>query len=93
MLFVVSFIELPLTNECFLFHFDRKVIRRPFKGVTTRWNSDHQEVKATNLFMSDLQRSLQVMIKDGGCDSNLLKDSDDKEADKYKLMFTPTVTT
>jgi hypothetical protein len=39
--------------------------------------------------MSDLQRSLQLMIEDGGCDSNLLKDSDDKEVDKYKLMFTP----
>jgi hypothetical protein len=30
------------------------------------------------------------MIEDRGCDSNLLKVSDDKEADKYKLMFTPS---
>jgi hypothetical protein len=31
--------------------------------------------------MSDLQRSLQLMIKDSGCDTHELKDS------KYKLMI------
>jgi hypothetical protein len=75
----------------FLFHVDRKVICHPYKGVATRWNSDHQEVKATNIFMSDLQISLQLMIEDGGCDAHLLKDSNEKETDQFKLMFTPSV--
>lgn len=47
--------------------FFRKVIRRPVKAVVTRWNSDYEEVKATNIFMGDLMKSLSIMLdeKDG----------------------------
>jgi hypothetical protein len=58
----------------------RRVIRRPFKGVVTRWNSDYEEVKATNIFMGDLQCSLVLMLEDDGCDTKLLKYADSKSA-------------
>lgn len=67
----------------------RKVIRRPFKGVSTRWNSDHEEVKATNIFMGDYQRSLAIMLGEGGCDAGLLKDSNGDSVEKISLMFSP----
>lgn len=67
------------------------MIRRPFKGVVTRWNSDHDEVKATNIFMGDLQRSIAIMLGDGGCDKDLLYGSDGSgPVDKVSLMFSPT---
>jgi hypothetical protein len=70
---------------------NRKVIRRPFHGVATRWNSDIEEVKHTNIFMGDYQRALSIMLGDKGCDSNLVKDRDGKPvADKATLMFTNT---
>ena len=70
----------------------RKVIRRPFRGVSTRWNSDHEEVKATNIFMADLQRSLSIMLGDKGCDAKLLKEKDENGVliDKQSLTFSPT---
>jgi hypothetical protein len=67
----------------------RKVIRRPFRGVTTRWNSDHDEVRATNIFVGDMQRSLVIMLADNGCDRNLLRDADGDPVDKMTLMFSP----
>jgi hypothetical protein len=69
----------------------RKVIRRPFRGVTTRWNSDHNEVKATNIFMGDLQKSLVLMLGDKGCDAALLKEKDKNgdPIDKMLLIFLP----
>jgi hypothetical protein len=69
----------------------RKVIRRPYRGVPTRWDSDHEEVKATNLFMGDLQCSLVVMLGEKGCDVGLLKDANGNPVDKQEdLMFSPT---
>jgi hypothetical protein len=68
----------------------RKVIRRPFPGVITRWNSDHDEVRATNIFMGDMQRSLVIMLADNGCNRNLLHDADGDPVDKMTLMFLPT---
>lgn len=68
----------------------RRVIRKPFRGVTTRWNSDHEEVRATNIFMGDLQRSVVIMLGEGGCDAHLLRDSNGNAVDKSTLMFSPT---
>jgi hypothetical protein len=67
----------------------RKVLRRPFQGVTTRWNSDHDEVQAMHIFMGDMQRSLVIMLADNGCDRNLLRDADGDPVDKMALMFSP----
>jgi hypothetical protein len=64
------------------------VIRRPFKGVATRWNSDHEEVKASNIFMGDLQQSLVIMLGDRGCDVSLLHNKEGDPVDKLSLMFT-----
>jgi hypothetical protein len=66
------------------------VIRRPFKGVATCWNSDHEEVKATNIFMGDMQRSLVIMLGDRGCDISLLRNNEGDPVNKRTLMFTPT---
>jgi hypothetical protein len=70
----------------------RKVIGRPFWGVTKRWNSDHDEVKATNIFMGDLQRSLAIMLGDKGCNVKSLKEKDKNGdlIDRQLLMFLPT---
>jgi hypothetical protein len=65
------------------------VIRRPFHGVTTRWNSDHDEVRATNIFMGDMQRALGIMLGDKGCDLHLLRDADGDPVDQMTLMFSP----
>jgi hypothetical protein len=73
------------------FYGNRKIIRRPYRGVVTRWNSDYDEVKATNIFMGDLQRSLVIMLEDDGCDAKLLRDTDNKiVVDKTTMMFTPS---
>jgi hypothetical protein len=64
------------------------VIRRPYRGVATRWNSDYEEVKATNIFMGDLQLALLAMLGEKGCDANLLTDGNGDEVDKDSLMFT-----
>jgi hypothetical protein len=65
----------------FLFHC-RKVIRRPYRGVT-RWNSDHKEVRATNLFMGDLQHALVLMLGEKECcDEHLLQGADGDSVDK-----------
>jgi hypothetical protein len=53
----VVFFQCTLTIGWLLLIRPRKVIRRPFKGVVTRWNSDYEEVKATNIFMGDLKCS------------------------------------
>jgi hypothetical protein len=75
---------------CELHDVCRKVIRRPFRGVTTRWNSDHDEVRGTNIFMGDLQRSLVIMLGEKGCDVKLLHDPNtDEPVDKMSLMFSP----
>ena len=63
------------------------MIRRPFKGVATRWNSDHEEVKASNIFMGDLQQSLVIMLGDRGCDVSLLH-KEGEPVNKLSLMFT-----
>jgi hypothetical protein len=70
----------------------RKVIRGPFRGVTTRWNSDHDEVKGTNIFMGDLQRSLAIMLEVKGCNMKLLKEEDKTGGliDRQLLMFSLT---
>jgi hypothetical protein len=47
-------------------------------------------VKATNIFMGDLQRSLVVMLGDKGCDAGLLKDANGFPIDKQEFMFSPT---
>jgi hypothetical protein len=69
----------------------RKVIRRPFRGVTTRWNSDHDKVKATNIFMGDLHKTLVFMLGDKGYDAALLKEKDKNgdPIDKMLLIFSP----
>jgi hypothetical protein len=68
----------------------RKVIRRPYRRVATRWNSDHKEVRATNIFMGDLQRSLVIMLGENGCDVHLLQDADGDPVDRMTMMFSPT---
>jgi hypothetical protein len=81
------------TNWFFLFSFLlltlRKVIRRPYPKVATRWNSDHKEVRATNIFMGDLQQSLVIMLGENGCDIHLLQDADGDPVDRMTLMFSP----
>jgi hypothetical protein len=81
-------LSLALTLCCllsFLFHY-RKVIRRPYRGVTTRWNSDHEEVRATNICMGDLQRALVLMLGEKGCDEHLLQGADGDPVDKMSFM-------
>jgi hypothetical protein len=70
----------------------RKVIQQPFKGVVTRWNSDYEEVKATNFFMGNLQHLLVLlMLEDNRCGAQLLKDANSKSVvDKTTMMFTPS---
>jgi hypothetical protein len=46
-------------------------------------------VKATNIFMGDLQRSLVVMLGDKGCHVGLLKDANGFPIDKQEFMFSP----
>jgi hypothetical protein len=65
------------------------VIRCPFHGVTNRLNSDHDEVRATNIFMGDMQRALGIMLGDKGCDLHLLRDADADPVDQMTLMFSP----
>lgn len=68
----------------------RKVIRRPVKAVVTRWNSDYEEVKATNIFMGDLMKSLSIMLDEkDGIDRRLLTDANGNPVDRNELMFTP----
>jgi hypothetical protein len=68
----------------------RKVIRRPYKGVVTRWNSDFEEVRHTNIYMGDLQEALARMLDpEFGIDKSLLKDSNGDEVDPNCLMFMP----
>jgi hypothetical protein len=56
-----------------------------------RWNSDFEEVKATNIFMGNLQFLLVLMLEDDGCNAKLLKDADSKSVvDKTTVMFTPS---
>jgi hypothetical protein len=45
-------------------------------------------VKATNIFMGDLQLALLAMLGEKGCDGSLLQDGDVDEVDKDSLMFT-----
>jgi hypothetical protein len=89
-LVVVAFLN---TNWFFLFYFLlmilRQVIRRPYCGVATRWNSDHKEVRATNIFMGDLQRSLAIMLGENGCDVHLLQDADGDPVDRMTMRFSP----
>jgi hAT family C-terminal dimerisation region len=67
---------------------NRKVIRKPFVGVVTRWNSDFLEVKATNIFMGDLQESLLRMLdEENGIDRHLVNESENGKDD---FMFSPT---
>lgn len=66
---------------------NRKVIRRPFKGVATRWNSDHEEVKSTNIFMGDMQKSLAIMLGEKGCDVKLLRTPSGETVPKAALQF------
>jgi hypothetical protein len=40
--------------------------------------------------MGDLQRSLDVMLGEKGCNVGLLKDANVNPANKQDLMFTPT---
>lgn len=56
----------------------------------TRWNSDYDEVKATNIFMGDLQRSLVIMLGEDGCDRHLLRNQYGETVDKMSLMFSTT---
>ena len=78
----------PETNTfCFIASI-RKVIRKPYKGVVTRWNSDHAEVKHTNLFMGDLQAALAIMLSKDGVDKKKLVDADGNEVDKRAYHFT-----
>jgi hypothetical protein len=57
----------------------------------TRWNSDHDKVKATNIFKGDLQKSLVLLVGDKGCNAALLKEKDKNgdPIDKMTLMFLP----
>ena len=67
---------------------NKKVIRKPFVGVVTRWNSDFLEVKATNIFMGDLQESLLRMLdEENGIDRYLVNESENGKDD---FMFSPT---
>jgi hypothetical protein len=66
------------------------VIRRPYKGAITRWNSDFEEVRHTNIYMGNLQESLTKMLDPvDGIDKHLLKDSNGDEVDPNDLMFMP----
>jgi hypothetical protein len=89
-LVVVAFLK---TNCFFLFSFLlltlRKVIRGPYCGVATRWNLDHKEVHATNIFMGNLQRSLVMMLGENGCDIHLLQDTEGDPVDRMTMMFSP----
>jgi hypothetical protein len=91
-LVVVAFLN---TNWFFLISFLlltlRKDSRRPYcRVVATRWNLDHKEVSATNIFMGDLQRSLVIMFGENGCDVHLLQDADRDPVDRMTMMFSPT---
>ena len=68
----------------------RKVQRRPYKGVVTRWNSEHEEVKHTNIFMGDYQLSLSRMFADDGIDRGLLHEGVGVHVDKMRFMFSQT---
>jgi hypothetical protein len=70
----------------------RKVARRPFRGLTIRWNLDHKEVKGTNIFMGDIQRSLVLILGDNCGDENLLKCTDGAPVDRMSFMFSTTGT-
>jgi hAT family C-terminal dimerisation region len=69
----------------------RKVIRRVQPCVVTRWNSSHDEVKSTNIFMSDVTIALSEMLDDTkGIDRHLLKEtSSQQKIDKHEFTFTP----
>jgi hypothetical protein len=93
LLLVVALLNLSCCAFLFCFVMScthRKVIRRPFQGVTTRWNSNHDKVWAMDIFMGDMQRSLVIMLADIGCNRNLLCDADGDPVDKMTLMFSPT---
>ena len=77
---------------------NRKQIRKPYRGVATRWNSDHEEVKHTNIMMGDLYKALSIMLSEEGCDFKLLEDKQGRlvcnkqgnPVKKTSLMFTQT---
>ena len=88
-------------SSCLTFLFRNcisKVIRKPYRGVATRWSSDHEEVRHTNIMMGDLFRALSIMLAYDGCDFKLLEDKQgrpvmDKQGrpvEKTSLMFTQT---
>jgi hypothetical protein len=82
LLFDLCFFLMPLSFA----PVNRTVIRWPYKGVVTRWSSEHEEVKHTNIFMGDLQKALSIMLGDKGCDSKLPEAS---SGDTMKFMFSP----
>ena len=58
--------------------------------MVTRWNSEHEEVRATNIFMGNLQTSLDIMLnEEDGIDRDLLWGKDGTPVSKDTLWFTP----
>ena len=59
--------------------------------MVTRWNSDYEEVKHTNIFICDLNEALDDMLnpEKKGCDANLLAGTDGSENAKVEFMFSP----
>ena len=69
---------------------NRKNVRKPYKGVVTRWNSEYKEVRHTNMYMGDLQMALSEMLdSETGIDKHLLKDASGDPVDRNALMFVP----
>ena len=64
------------------------MIRKPYKGVVTRWNSEHAEVRHTNIIMGDLQTALAQMLTEKGVDKRKLVDTDGNAVDKRAFHFT-----
>lgn len=74
----------------FVIYCFRKVIRKPHRGVVTRWNSEYLEVRHSNICMGDLQMALSEMLDpETGIDRKLLKDVHGEPVDRNDLMFVP----
>jgi hypothetical protein len=59
----------------------------------TRWNSDLEEVRHTNIMMGDMQKALSIMLApEDGIDRKLLSDKNNVAVDKMSLMFLTTET-